>query len=426
MSNRRHLAAVPALALAAVVTALAATAGPNPHITFVGTVESLPAGPGLAGDWSVAGRLVHVTAATAIDQAKGAPAVGVLVQVKGVPLADHSVDAREIKVLRAMTPQPRPRPKPVEVAGLILSLPPGPPFVGDWMVDRTLVHAAAETRIDERLGPVAIGAFVLVHGTRRDDGSVDASAIAVKRPAVPPRACDFAVLHLEAAEGAPEGAEGVVLTRLIVLPNGTEREDLKVAVEHLLPESSYDVVIDGINAGVVLTNAEGEGHLFLSTADIPGAEPLPAELRPVAERVHAEVLAAGVAVLVGDFADARRNGCGYVRPNYLAVALLLGADGAPRGVAIASIKGDLQTVRFAAWSLAPGEVVSAVADGIVLGSLTAGADGSANAVFSSSPAAGQLPLPIEAIPVSDLLHAELQATDGSVIAGGNFVPAPMP
>ena len=74
--------------------------------------------------------------------------------------------------------------------------------------------------MDDKVNYTLVGAFVLVHGTRRDDGSVDATVIAVKRPAQSPRACDFAVLHLEAAEGAPEDAEGVVLTRLIVLPNG--------------------------------------------------------------------------------------------------------------------------------------------------------------------------------------------------------------
>ena len=273
---------------------------------------------------------------------------------------------------------------------------------------------------------MAVGAFVLVRGTKRDDGSVDAASVEVKRPAKPPRECDFAILHLSAAEGAPAGVEGVVLTRRIVLPNGTEREDLKVAVEHLLPDTTYDVVIDGINAGVIVTSAEGEGHLFLSDADIPGAEPLPAELQPVADRVHAEVLLAGVAVLVGDFEDARQHGCGQTRPEYLAVALLLGDEGTPRGVAIAAIKGDLQTLRVAAWSLAPGDVVAVVADGTALATLTAGADGTAHAVLSSSPGAGQLLLPAEAQPVSDLLHVELQAADGSVVAAGNFVPAPGP
>ena len=397
-------------------------AGPVHEVTLVGPVETLPADPGFIGDWTVAGRIVHVAATTGIDQSNSAPAVGVQVQVKGMPRADRSIDATDIKVLRATTPQPRPRPQAVEVAGPIVTLPVGPPFIGDWLVGETTVHVLAATRIDERLGPVAIGAFVLVRGTRLSDRSINALSVEVKRPAQPPRECGFAILHLTATEAAPAGAEGIVLTRRIVLPNGTEREDLKVAVEHLLPDTSYDVVVDGINAGVIATNVEGEGHLFLSTADIPGAEPLPAELRPVADRVHAEVLAGDAAVLTGDFEDARRQGCGSYRPEYLALALLLGEDGAPRGVAVASIKGDVQVLRVAAWTLPAGAVVSLQVDGAVLGTLTAAADGSAHAVLSSLPAAGQLPLPAEAMPVSDLLHVEIQAADGSLLAAGNFVP----
>lgn len=397
-------------------------AGPMHDATFVGPIESLPAGPGLIGDWTVAGQVVHVAATTNVDQSNGTAAVGAHVQVKGRPRADRSIDATEIRVLRSSPPQPRPRPQAVEVAGPIVTLPAGPPFIGDWLVGETSVHVLAATRIDERLGPVAVGAFVLVRGTRQADRSINALSIEVKRPAQPPRECGFAILHLTATIAAPAGAEGVVLTRRVVLPNGTEREDLKVAVEHLLPATGYDVVVDGINAGVIVTNAEGEGHLFLSTADIPGAEPLPAELRPVADRVHAEVLSGAAAVLAGDFEDARRPGCGNARPDYLALALLLGEDGAPRGVAVASIQGEVQMLRVAAWGLAPGAVVSLAVDGAALATLTAGADGTAHAVFSSRPAAGQLPPPAEAMPVSDLLHVELLAADGSLLAAGNFIP----
>jgi hypothetical protein len=431
MSFRTQRATVLALALVAIAAAVPAAAGPTPHVTFVGPIEGLPAGPGLVGDWTVAGRTVHVTASTAIDQSKGAPAPGVLAQVKGAVRADRSVDAAEIKILQAPAPRPRPQPQRVEIAGVVTALPPGPPFVGDWTVRDVIVHVAPTTQIDERRGAVAVGAFVVVRGAKRDDGSIDAASIEVKRPVEPPRPeprpeCDFAVLHLTAAEGAPAGAEGVVVTRLVVLPNGTRREDLKVAVEHLLPAATYDVVVDAVNAGVIVTNDDGEGHLFLSTADIPGAEPLPPELQPVAERRHAEVRAAGAVLLAGDFANARRVGCGQVRPDYLAMALLLDGDGAAHGVAVAAIRGGAQTLRIAAWALAPGATVSATADGVPLGTLTANADGTAHLALSSVPGAGQLPLPAAAMPVSDLLRVELQDAGGAMIAGGSLVPAAKP
>lgn len=405
--------------------------GPSPAVTFVGAVESLPSGPDLIGDWAVAGRVVHVGEDTAIDQSSGTPAIGVLVQVRGEALADGSVDAAAVKVLQAVAIRPRPQPRRVELAGVVAALPPGPPFLGDWTVEETVVHVATTTLVDEGKGAVAVGAFVLVRGVTLGDGSIDAESIEVKRRSDPPgpgprTECDFAVLHLTPSPDAPSGAEGVVLTRLIVLPNGTRREDLKVAVDHLLPTTTYDVYVDAIHAGVVVTNDEGEGHLFLSTADIPGAEPLPADLQPVAGLQHAEVLAAGTVILAGEFADARREGCGRSRPDYLAVAALLGEDASAHGVAMAAIRGETQTLHVTAWALEPGAVVEVLADEIPLATLTVSADGTAHAFLSSDPADCQLPLPTAAMPVSDLLRVAIRDAGGEEIAGGNLVPVAKP
>lgn len=413
------------------MASLMGAGGPKPGISFVGAIETLPAGPDLTGDWVVAGRVVHVGEDTAIDQSRGAPAIGVLAQVKGTVLADSSVEAAEIEVLQAVAIRPRPRPQRVEVAGVVAALPSGPPFLGDWTVEETVVHVAGATLIDESKGAVAVGAFVLVRGVKREDGSIDAESIEVKRRAGPPRPeprpeCDFAVLHLTPSADAPAGAEGVVLTRLIVLPNGTRREDLKVAVQYLLPATAYDVVVDAIHAGVIVTNDEGEGHLFLSTADIPGAEPLPAELQPVAALERAEVQSAGAVVLAGDFVDARREGCGQSHPDYLAVAPLLGDDGLAHGVAMAAIRGDTQTLHVTAWALEPGAVVDVVADALPLATFTVSADGTGHVVLSSDPTDCQLPLPTAAMPVSDLLRVELRDSGGVVIAGGSLVPVAKP
>lgn len=415
------LAAI-AIAATAMLAPVPALAGPMHEVTLVGLIESLPSGAVLVGDWSVAHVVVHVAAATTIDQTKAAAAVGALVQVKGKPRADRSLDATAIKVLNTSVQPPRPR--PAEVTGVIAGLPSAPAFIGDWTVGLITVHVVAATRIDQRLGPVAVGALVHVRGTLRADRSVDALEIDVKRPAQPPRDCDLAILHLAPTAVAPSGAEGVVITRRILFADASDREDLKVAVEKLLPQTAYDVVIDGINAGLILADEHGEGHLFLSSADIPGAEPLPGELRPLSERVRAEVVAAGAAVLIGDFADADKQGCGHRVADYLAMALLQNEDGTPRGVVVASIKGDLQMLRLVAWSLTPGATYALLVDGTALGNLVARDDGTLHAVFSTSPGAGQRPLPPEVLPVSDLLHAELHAADGSLTASGDFALPP--
>ena len=84
------------VAAVAMLAPTVAGAGPGHEVTLVGAVESLPATADLVGDWTVAGKVVHVTAATAIDQTKGAPAPGAVVQVKGGARADGSIDARAI------------------------------------------------------------------------------------------------------------------------------------------------------------------------------------------------------------------------------------------------------------------------------------------------------------------------------------------
>jgi hypothetical protein len=399
-----------------------ALAGPGPGVTFVGAIETLPAGVDLVGDWTVTHVTIHVAATATIDQSKAAAAIGALVQVKGTPRPDRSIDATSIKVLgRPIQP---PRQRPVEVIGVVVTLPAGADLVGDWLVGQITAHVTAATRIDQRLGPVAVGALVRVKGTLRADRSVDALEIDVARPAQPPRDCSLTVLDLAPTAAAPSGAEGIVIARRIVFADASEREDLKVAVGKLLPATAYDVVVDGVNAGLIVTDEHGEGHLFLSSADVPGAEPLPAELRPLAERRHVEVLAAAIAALEGDFADAETQPCGHRVNDYLALALLQDADGAPRGVVVATIKGDLQAVRLAAWGLAPGSTVALLVDGTALGNLTARDDGTVHAIFSTSPGAGGRPLPPEVLPVGDLLHAELHAADGSTIASGDFALPP--
>ncbi len=66
---------------------------------FYGYIESLPAGT-LIGDWTVSGRVVHVTTTTRIEQKKGPAVVGAYVEVKGYPEADGTFTATKIEVKR--------------------------------------------------------------------------------------------------------------------------------------------------------------------------------------------------------------------------------------------------------------------------------------------------------------------------------------
>jgi hypothetical protein len=69
--------------------------GTSGYIEFQGTVESLPAS-GIAGDWVVSGRTVHVPSGVRLREKGGPVGLGVRVEVEGNQRADQSVDATKI------------------------------------------------------------------------------------------------------------------------------------------------------------------------------------------------------------------------------------------------------------------------------------------------------------------------------------------
>jgi hypothetical protein len=146
-----------------------------PEAHFVGTIDTLPAS-GLLGDWTVSGKIVHVTAATRLETEDGTPAAGATVEVRGTLLSDGSVSATRIEVRAAAPGNPA---NGVDFRGAVDTLPAG--LVGDWTVGGKTVHVTAVTRLEtEDHGTFSVGAFVEVEGTARADGSVDAASIELK------------------------------------------------------------------------------------------------------------------------------------------------------------------------------------------------------------------------------------------------------
>lgn len=153
------------------------------EVKFQGTIESLPSSPGFIGDWRVAGRTVHVTSATHIEQEHGSIAVGAAVKVQGSQRADSSVDASEIQARESAGSGGDGSDDGaghVDFTGTIESLPGAAPFVGDWRVGGRTIHVSSSTTINAEHGPVAVGALVEIEGSQRPDGSTDATKIEVK------------------------------------------------------------------------------------------------------------------------------------------------------------------------------------------------------------------------------------------------------
>ena len=154
------------------------------EVKFTGIITSLPSTPGFIGDWTVAGRTVHVTNSTEIEQDDGVIAVGTRVEVEGRARADGSVDAEEIEVKGNDDDEDDDDEDEFEFAGIIQTLPATAGFIGDWRVGGRTVHVTSATRINTKDGPIEVGAFVEVEGTQRADGSIDATEIEVEENVV--------------------------------------------------------------------------------------------------------------------------------------------------------------------------------------------------------------------------------------------------
>lgn len=165
----------------------------NNQVEILGVIQMLPQS-GFIGDWTVAGRTVHVSSATQLKQQQQAPfATGTCTDVKGQLLADSSIVAAEIDSEPGAACGVAPM-NPVELHGTVQKLPPSG-VTGDWQVDSQTVHVFASTRIEQEHGPVAVGSCVEVTGQAAADGSINAVGIDVEsssegcdvKPAQPPQ-----------------------------------------------------------------------------------------------------------------------------------------------------------------------------------------------------------------------------------------------
>lgn len=162
-----------------------AFASQDDDFRFTGVVQSLPSTAGFVGEWRVAGTTVHVTSSTRIEQTDGTVAVGATVKVEGATRADNSIDARAIEVKQGASggsgdDQGDDDSAQPTFKGTVEVLSTAAGFIGDWLVGGRTIHVSAATRIETEFGPVAVGAFVEVHGTLRTDGSMDATKIETK------------------------------------------------------------------------------------------------------------------------------------------------------------------------------------------------------------------------------------------------------
>lgn len=151
---------------------------------FVGRIEELPSTANRLGDWKISGRVVHVTTNTTIKQNDGAVALGVLVKVEGIALADGSLNASQIETKSSTVKETG----EVQFRGTVESLPNAASLLGEWRVSGRTVHVTGKTKITTEYGATKIGSLVEVNGVQQADQSVAATRVEVEsQPSAPVR-----------------------------------------------------------------------------------------------------------------------------------------------------------------------------------------------------------------------------------------------
>jgi len=141
--------------------------GGGPKTKFFGNIEKLPSTTGRIGNWKVAGRTVHVSALTVLEQASVPLEVGARVEVEGAQLADGSVNADSIET------KSEPSVGPFEFTGTVESLSSAANRLGEWAISGRKVNVTNATRINQNQVPIGIGGAVQVRSLVRQNGSVD-------------------------------------------------------------------------------------------------------------------------------------------------------------------------------------------------------------------------------------------------------------
>jgi len=162
------------------------TSGAASYVRFFGTITQLPAasiqvGNGLAGDWVVGGKTIHVVPQTNISREHGRVEIGAYVEIEGNQRADNSIDPVGIEVERDAG-APAGTIGFIDFYGPIRTLPTSATLVGDWTVDGKTVHVSTTTKLEQSRVKFAAAVYVHVNGYLLADGSVNATKIESRTP----------------------------------------------------------------------------------------------------------------------------------------------------------------------------------------------------------------------------------------------------
>ncbi|MEN8164525.1 MAG: hypothetical protein ABFS37_10385, partial [Acidobacteriota bacterium] len=220
------------------------------------------------------------------------------------------------------------------------------------------------------------------------------------------------------------------MTGWTVWDDGTE--NFFVDVFGLDPNSALNLIVDGHDLGAFAASDRGDLFLHFSSDPSGGGGPgqggdvlpLPAEIRPVSAIDQVSLVSPdGAPIVAGSFID----GCDDIPDPPLPVdesytELCPATDGRASGEVGWFIWNDgTEQLMVTAFSLEPESSHQIIVDGFDLGFFDADEGGSLWVDFSSDPIfAGQVLLPEEVRPVSDIDVVEIRDAQGTLIVAGSF------
>jgi uncharacterized protein (TIGR03437 family) len=167
-------AVVVAREIEAEATASCGVGAVMPEFEVTGALSALPDNPPRVGDWTIGGIAVAVVAATERNAVSGPFVEGACVKAQGAVLASGTRQAREVETRPAAECGAQ---AGFEFQGLVESAPA--PGSAAWTISGIVVGVSAATEIDERLGPLVVGACARVEGTPLPPNRVTARQIHV-------------------------------------------------------------------------------------------------------------------------------------------------------------------------------------------------------------------------------------------------------
>jgi len=153
------------------VRALADGGNSGQTIKLAGGILTLLSTTGWIGRWMIGGTLVNVTASTKIE---GQPVIGAFVEAEATVQPDRTLTATKIEIKLMPTISDT-----VKFTGRIEELPSTPGRVGSWKVLTRTVTVNDLTRIDTKLGEVAVGALAAVTAKIGENSSLTATEITI-------------------------------------------------------------------------------------------------------------------------------------------------------------------------------------------------------------------------------------------------------